>query len=257
MSYNPLLQVCGSFASLSSSLSVATCDVSHVESFSCECASTWSSCRHDVCVPVPVAPPVAPAAPIIAPTPVGCSGNPPTSDFYCVDGVWQTNGSIVQPTIEITGPAAVNGSFSVANLTIVGTTGTITVNGCVAINGSVQVQFSDQDLTQLSQSGSSTKTLISGSGTNCSSSISDVTVQPVAPNGCKKVNAQNQQTGDQQSLTVLFSVDSAKCNIAWIAAVASVGGFVLVTAAIIATVVCCKRNSFQKGKALVVRPDTM
>lgn len=225
----------------------------------CTCQATWIDCLQSPCTNGPIQPPFAPVpVPVpVAPVPVGCSPTPPGIDFICVGGVWTSNGSVSQPTISIGGTTVVSGNLTTTTITIIGSSTQVNATGCVYINGTVQVQFTQQDLTDLENSGGSrTSTLIQGEGSNCTGSISNTPVSATVTNGgCKSLSSTNVNPNDHQTLTVLFSVDSSGCNTSnnttvIIAAATAGGGVAILVIAAVVGIVLWRKHRLAEARRM-------
>jgi hypothetical protein len=208
-----------------------------------------------------VTPPETPPAPGTSPTPHVPSAQPhspvvandcpppsPGPSFHCVNGIWQSTGSVTQPTLTIPRPTIPGSTTTVViggNLTIDGDVTfdgfetQIVVNGCIFLgDNQVVVELTKEELEQLSKEGTLSKTLVtslSGNGCIGSSDLSETGVSVTkgsGSKGCRKVKAKNSGSS-KSSLHVIFAIDNSSCNMMIIIPCVIGGVLILVGVAIV------------------------
>jgi hypothetical protein len=200
---------------------------------------------------IPLFPPLSEQTPL-SPTFIGCPLPSPGPDFTCSqDGTWIAPSSVTTPSITIPGGSTVSidGNLTVStDIVFSGVDSQLHVNGCVVINGVVTVVLTKEDLDRLVKEGRSSRTLVqslNGNGCIDSTDLSGVAVSAKTPKSCRRVKSSN--TGDRSSLSVLFSIDSTRCNI--IIIVPSVIGGIIVLAAIVIIAVLVIKKPWAKMSA--------
>jgi hypothetical protein len=147
-----------------------------------------------------------------APEP-GCPPPRPSGDFYCIDGHWQSNTPVNDPTIVVppnAGPVTINGNLTVTDtLVFNGPGSTLVVSGCASITETIRIELTEQELESLLKAQGGTQELVR-QGLNCSNDLSALTVSVQGDFGCKRVKVTN--IGSRSSLTATFSVEEDGCS---------------------------------------------
>lgn len=193
---------------------------------------------------------VPPPVPYIFNPPIGnnCPRPSPAGGFLCVDGAWTAFGDITVQRIDMpsTGTVSVQGE-----LTIIGSvvftgldSSLLYVTGCVDFNSSetgpngnqpaVILHLSDQDIEKIEKQGKRKVVLVKADGTECETQIDlrDIRYQVTAPKSCKRLVVTVDRSSSK-SLSLLFKVDSFRCNVRWIILGSAIGGVILIVALVI------------------------
>lgn len=143
----------------------------------------------------------------------GCLGERPSAQFFCQNGTWTSNTSIVTPTFTIPpggGTIVVIGNITSSTVVFQGLGTQLVVEGCAQNLQTVIVE-------ELKKQKGDLRTLLTqrgANGANCPS-LKDVNVVvKVKGGGCRTVKTDKTKS-TRQSLNVAFSVDSSKCNLWW------------------------------------------
>jgi hypothetical protein len=114
----------------------------------------------------------------------------------------------------------------------------IAVNGCTSITGKVSLSLSETEykrISETSKSGDSSRTVLVSQARGCTMGLDTITVAVShSDNGCKKVKSRN--SGDRDSLALLFQVDSSACNTKWIILGSVLGGVLVITVIVLSLV---------------------
>ena len=190
--------------------------------------------------------------------PIFCAYPPP---YQCLaDGTVIVNGSIVTNTTLIVpgsaGVITVIGNVTVTNGSIVfgGSGSTLKVEGCVIVEGGgVVIDLTGKGTTKL-PSTSGSVTLIAQEGSNCSSDLSKTPLSVKNdPKNCKKTSAKyDAEHSTKSALTVLFVIDSSKCDTKWIILGAVLGAVVIIAlvALLVAYKIVLSRRKAKAAKSL-------
>lgn len=215
------------------------------------------------------APPVVPVAPVAAiqPTPVGCSGTPPSSAFYCQNGIWVASGAITlggshpaapaapvtpgtpvaaspptaEDTLPISSPTVIIGSLTVTTggtvvfeppVNISPETPLLNVTGCfnVSEGGSLALTITPANWEVLkTQLNSKTALLVESS---CAMLPAAITVPVTTPKDCRKTTAKFESvalSSGRYGLQSTFMVNSNDCTQWWIILLCAIGGVLIAT----------------------------
>lgn len=222
--------------------SLIACNVTYQRfSRACDCPQLYagSICQPPICEGIRAAPlgylPCSNETSLITPpsvVPSPCRGSSPGPAFNCnpATGTWQTNGSVITPTITIPPATAVevDGDLNVTSLTF-GSGATIQVNGCVYLGLSIFLELTEEDLKALSKKTTIILLTANLSNQTCSgdTDLSTVNLQLKTPNlKCKKLKTEN--PSQRTTLAVTLTLDSSGCNVWWIILVSVVGAVLLI-----------------------------
>lgn len=239
------MQLCGDFLSISSALSVSTCDARFVASWSCSaCQAAWINCQTSLCSLLPP-----------SNTSTQCVGPAPNPTFYCSPLGWASNHSVASTNFNTSANSTIiiQGGLTAVNLTLAngttiviegnlivnstivvgGSTSSVTVLGCANVT-SVQVTLNDTDIEQLQKSGGQKFDLIHQQGSHCNDPASSISINIIQSTPCKTASADSSGS-NSATLSFLLTVQNScspdrkngSANAWWIILVSTVGGVVL------------------------------
>lgn len=176
-----------------------------------------------------------------------CSGSAPSSAFQCILGYWIASESILvtpgSPLILPSNPVVVDGNFSSdgQGSLLFRPGSTLYISGCIQRLGGLTIQLTDTDLQKLAKeiaSGKGIRTLLASNAT-CPDSIdaSRIPIKLSSSKSCRVASAKATTGSDARTLSVVFSVDSSKCNRWWIIVVAVLGGIIIIAFIVIIVLV--------------------
>jgi hypothetical protein len=219
-----------------------------------------------ICITPPETPPAPISSPAETPNPPSnpanfCPPPAPGPSFVCVNGIWQSNGSVTQPSLTIPRPiipgsttvVLIGGNLTVESggVTFDGFETQIVVNGCIFLgDNGVVVELTKEEIEQLSKEGSLSKTLVTSlSGNGCIGST-DLSMTGVfvkkgsGSKGCRKVKAKNSGS-TKSSLHVIFSIDNSSCNM-MIIIPCVIGGVLIIVAVAVVVGLHLRKQMFAK-----------
>lgn len=205
-----------------------TCELLRTDA--CRCAATYSPC--DISC-------------------LGCTlATRPSAEFFCVNNTW-TAASVSTPTLTIpggTGTVIIKGNVTSSTIIFSNLGSTITIDGCAYNLSTIHIEFDPAQLEKLGKPQLQQLLAFSNASSNCTNSLSAITITSSVKNGgCKKVKVEKATGSGSNNLSALFSLDSSKCNQGWIIAVSVVAAVVAVgVGAIIVAVVIYKRSQAKK-----------
>ena len=184
----------------------------------CNCSTSYTRCS-PICF--------NPATPSATPSDVHCP-SPIPNGFSCIDGKLVASSSIDVPILVIPKGAIVeiNGSLSTPSLVFSGLGSTISLTGCVDSLGRVTVTLSQAEIDALGKAvGKKLNQTLLQLSANCSDFANTTVITKLQGGGCKRVKTQTENRGN--SLGVVFTLDTSKCNHWWIILVSVIGGVLL------------------------------
>jgi len=208
---------------------------------------------------IPISPPpvvtVSPPSP--PPTTPSCTSDSPGPSFVCVYGQWVATGDVTVTTVSLSGNeqiVVVNGSLTVSGgITLHGVQSSLSAqNGCITIGGTVELQLTQEEITQLEKEGKTGKTItIAQQSSDCANSLSTTPVKASSTSsGCKKVRSSSSDSSSQSELLVTLFVDKAACNTRWII-IGCTLGVLLIVAAIVVTAIVVRKRSSGRSRAMM------
>jgi hypothetical protein len=174
--------------------------------------------------------------------PAACFGAAPGPLFTCQNGFW-TSPAITAPSITFPpgtfGTILIQGNLNLTDggIVINGFDTQVLVNGCIFIgDNTVTIELTEEQLKQLEDDGTTSKTLLTAFGACQGSSdlkgTQIIIKKPAGSKSCQKVNTDN-SASSQASLVVAFNADFKSCNTKWII-LGSVLGAIVVLAIVFA-----------------------
>lgn len=179
----------------------------------------------------------------------GCSSPKPQPQdlFVCIGTVWTLvnpaggDPSTPVPPIVLGAPVVVQGNFTPSELTFIGLSATINVDGCVSLPEKVTITLTPGEIEELQKNKEKYATLIaSRCATNGRVNININSNKKIRK--CERVTGTLESNGN--TLRAVFKLNSSKCNTWWIILVAVVGAVVLIAIilALVFTLVPAARN---------------
>lgn len=173
-----------------------------------------------------------------------CTGEPPSTDFFCIGGLWTTRGDGSNlDSVIITSATEIDGSLTISGTLTISTQSSISVTECLS-TGSIEIVQDNNDNTP-------SKELIS-TGKQCPDiSSTQITVKNTGnTKKCKKTTASLSKTETNGRLvySAIFKTDDSDCKLWWIILASVLGGVVLLVIVAILLV------SFVKPIRVKVRP---
>lgn len=242
-------------------------------------------------IPTPTQAPIAPSVtipsssvtpPVAHPAPVGCSGSPPSTSFFCQDGIWTFDGSVTigggsrnetgspstpgasspssESTFPVTSPTKIFGSVTVTlgGTVVLEPPATFTsdgpllnVTGCFNVTGggSLEIKLDPATWSVLKTKLNSQSILMVESG--CQMLTSPTTVAVTTPKDCRKTKARLESVklnGDRYGLQSTFIVDSSDCSRWWIILVSVLGGVIILVGIIILVSCAVSKSKAQQSR---------
>lgn len=197
--------------------------------------------------PMGVTPPVsqvpAPMAPRCSPA------NPPSPDFYCLNGSWVSNTSVTAPIFTVpprSSTTVINGNLTTSQVVFEGLDSTIVVQGCISNLTSITLQLTPEELERIGKSGK-TQSFLRYNSTDaaCKEALESVELNTqVKGSSCRKVSASKIESDG--AFSGILRVDSSQCNVWWIVLVSVACAVVII--GVIVTVVVVKVLQSSKAR---------
>lgn len=137
----------------------------------------------------------------------------PGVEFVCIGNIWTTQSSVnVNSSISVTSPIYIYGNLTVSHnssLNYHGFDGNIHLNGCLIMNGSIIIILNSTNVQNLK---SNQILEILSQSKNCSNFPGYIPTAVQTPKTCQKIGATLQTNQGQNTLSVVFSIDSSSCQ---------------------------------------------
>jgi hypothetical protein len=127
------------------------------------------------------------------------------------------------------------------NLILQGSDIVIQIDGCffLSIESEIIITLTEEQMKQLGSESGTEKVLITASDEGCLGGVDLNDVKASArpsKKSCKRVETERGSQSNQNTLALIFKLDSSRCNMWWIILVSVLGGIILIVIVIIAVI---------------------